>query len=214
MTWLLLIASLAFGQEEFRPERRIDNTYQLLMEMRSGVPVLTSSPSYKGKPTYENGIIFGDGTEQTTAATSSIYSATNTYVGTTSGTSDRTGTLSLFAKSVDGISQSSGCLVILKTDSEGPSGVAVFTSTTTSSATGFQTVLLDDCDPGEYCRVAIAGLVRVYVASGASTIGGPLAASTTRCKAQNGSGGQGTGSSGRFIMAGDGATAWAVVTPG
>lgn len=69
MIWLFLILSTAFAQEAPRPEFRQENAYQLLLQLRSGVPVLNSSPTYRGKPTFDNGIIFGDGTEQTTAAT-------------------------------------------------------------------------------------------------------------------------------------------------
>ncbi len=69
MIWIFLLLSTAFAQEAPRPEFRDENAYQLLLQLRSGVPVLNSSPTYRGKPTFDSGIIFGDGTEQTTAYT-------------------------------------------------------------------------------------------------------------------------------------------------
>ena len=49
-------------------ETRIDGIDISVRELQSGRPVLTSSPTFRGVPTFLNGITFGDSTTQTTAA--------------------------------------------------------------------------------------------------------------------------------------------------
>lgn len=67
---LLFLSGFAHSQEvdeNLETYRRLENLSRLVHEMRSGVPVLTSSPTYKGKPHF-NGVIFEPGdTEQTIA---------------------------------------------------------------------------------------------------------------------------------------------------
>lgn len=91
----------------------------------------------------------------------------------------------VWATSVDGASQSSGCVVVVKSDGNGTEALIVFTSTTSimtrANAKGVFGVLLETCAPGAACRVGTRGLYRVQ--SGASGIpnGYTESLSSTRC---------------------------------
>lgn len=99
----------------------------------------------------------------------------------------------VWAKSIDGITESSSCLVAVQsmnTNANGAwfttssdTGTLTFTSTTTVLAQiGTQLipgVLLERCAPGAFCRVGIFGIYRVPV--GSSTSNQYAAFSATRC---------------------------------
>lgn len=183
MNLLFLLLSVALAQESPRPEFRDENAYQLLLQMRNGTPVLTSSPTYRGKPTFGNGIIFGDGTEQTTAATGdSFSSAFNTSA--SPGLINKN-QISMYATSMDGATQSSGCVVHVYYSDQGPSAAPLFTSTTTASMdmrNKTPAVLLESCAPGSNCRVGVNGIYRVQLDGGALASAFLVETSATRCR--------------------------------
>lgn len=91
----------------------------------------------------------------------------------------------IWAKSVDGATQSSGCVVVFRmTDignSSSESAKLVFTSTTTSAANAALGVLHEQCIPGAFCRVAVGGLVRARAESGIVVGNCMRTTSATRC---------------------------------
>ena len=96
------------------------------------------------------------------------------------------GVISYWAKSLDGVSESSGCAVRFGVNdfaggAKGDPATLVFTSTTTASA-GTVGVLLETCAPLSICRVAIMGIVRVQCSS--FTLPNPIELNGTRCQAQ------------------------------
>lgn len=121
--------------------------------------------------------------------------------------------VTVFAKSVDGATQSSGCLVNFTMSTGDDNAFLQFTSTVTSGVAGTFGVLMESCTVGSYCRVAVTGLVRTIV-NGSATVGGTLATSTTRCSSQNGAGAEGTAAMGRILNAGSGAGSWVWVLLG
>lgn len=88
MTWLLLLASLAHGQEistsslsaPIEQDLKISNISKAINALESGRPRIT------GKPTYANGFCFADATCQTTAATFTTTPAFSTSTPSGSGT--------------------------------------------------------------------------------------------------------------------------------
>lgn len=115
------------------------------------------------------------------------------------------------ALSMDGASQSSGCFVALNMSASGPSGVLTFTSTTTAVSGPAYGVLLETCAPGQYCSVAVSGVVFVNI-SAASTAGYSPVTSTTRCAAGSLDGSATTVSSGYYFDTGDGTNhAWVLL---
>lgn len=169
----------------------------------SSIYSLTSS---SGIHILAGGITWPDGTISTTAASSGgssgdaslastqTFSGANTFTGTTifggSSQAQEQAMPSILARSFDGATQSSGCLVALAMESPGGLGATstsrlIFTSTTTVSAVGMLGVLLETCAPGSDCRIAITGLVRVRARSAcASGNHGAAIMSTwsTRCE--------------------------------
>ena len=70
----------------------------------------------------------------------------------------------IWARSIDNVTQASGCVVAVVITSTGTEGVAVVTSTTTYIDVSAKTpgVFLESCSPGSICRVGIRGIFRVY----------------------------------------------------
>jgi len=101
-------------------------------------------------------------------------------LGPTSGTIDLSPVV-VYAKSVDGISQSSGCFVVLNYSAQGSNGILTFTSTTTAAVGSLHGVLMQSCAPGNVCATAVMGIVRT-VCSASLTAGNTLLTSTTRCQ--------------------------------
>lgn len=81
MTILLLLASIAWGQAStdtlsipLEDELKLQNVRKDVREILVGRPTVT------GLPTFKNGVKFGDGTTQTTAATASVWVGTYTVI--------------------------------------------------------------------------------------------------------------------------------------
>ncbi len=91
----------------------------------------------------------------------------------------------MWALSVDGATQSSGCLVHVFFNSQGADAVPVVTSTTTSSLnmrnklTG---VLVQSCVPGDRCLVGVEGIYRVQLDGAALGASFFVETSATRCR--------------------------------
>lgn len=101
-------------------------------------------------------------------------------------TLNNSGGFAVYATSIDGASQSSGCAVVVNMN--GTTGALTetfqFTSTITVSIALASTqkisgVLLQTCAPGASCLVGIAGIYRVFAAN---VISNQLGTSATRCQ--------------------------------
>lgn len=95
-------------------------------------------------------------------------------------------TYTQYAKSIDGVSQSSGCLVVFGTNPTSGVGDPIqltFTSTTTASLNGAVGVLAETCVPGTICKIAIGGVMRVQARTG-TVVGSSLETSGVRCQGQ------------------------------
>ena len=90
-----------------------------------------------------------------------------------------------YAKSVDGATQSSGCLVMLGMSDGTDTAETTFTSTTTATLHGPGGILLESCAPGSVCKVAVHGWARVRMGSsvGTSAVNQGMASFTERCRA-------------------------------
>ena len=181
-------------------------------------------------------VLNGSIVPSTAAVGDAVLSATQTFSGVntlaggvaiTSSTEYRAGSVQVFgtntvnnplnilqfgqwAKSIDGATQSSGCVVLARMNNGSDTGILQFTSTTTvnldigvAADNGMPCVLGEQCAPGAICRIGCFGAYRVRdLTEGASaSIGtGYLAPAfdTNRCNIHATSG---TGSSnlGRFI---------------
>lgn len=166
----------------------------------SGNTTFTGSVSASSGVT-TNKVTFNDGTILT--STTTIGVSTSTYnvfvssndfratVGFGSSAAGTTGRhpITVWAKSVDGATQSSGCVVALSMSDAGNSSsenaFMQFTSTTSVDQYGPAVLLDNTCAPGAYCRVAVSGLVRATGKSGIA-IGVCVATSDTRCQSATG----------------------------
>lgn len=94
----------------------------------------------------------------------------------------------VWAISIDGASQSSGCVVVVKANGLGADASIVFTSTNTNqtraNADGVFGVLLESCAPGSICRVGTRGFYRVQANPSGIADGHTDMLSTTRCAVQ------------------------------
>lgn len=140
-------------------------------------------------------ITFPDGTVQVSSppapSSSSVFSSATVNgilsIGNSGNAKYLDTGIAIWAKSVDGATQSSGCIVGVTMSGAVDTANAQFTSTT--SATAFQVnntgvypgiLLTPSCVPGTYCLVGIAGIFRV---TSAGTFSGPFFTnSTTRCQ--------------------------------
>lgn len=102
----------------------------------------------------------------------------------------------VYALSVDGANEATGCLGIL---GESASNALVWTSTTTASAVGRQGVTSGACNAGAICLIAISGQILV-TETGATTKGDQVLTSTTRCQGTQ-TAGVGTNSMGYILKA-------------
>ncbi len=119
------------------------------------------------------------------------------------------GAIGYWMKSLDGATQSSGCVVTVGLgdfaggQKDEPSTM-VFTSSTTGSSLP-PSVLLETCAPGAFCRVAMFGPVRAQCTSGLFAVNNPIEMLATRCLAQtNNIGNQATGHALSTCVAGNG----------
>lgn len=79
MTILLLLASLAWGQSSSTLQVPLEDQLKLQNVRKDVREILVGRPTITGLPTFNNGIKFGDGTTQTTAASAaSVVLATFT----------------------------------------------------------------------------------------------------------------------------------------
>ena len=219
---LLALASVSWGQDVAPGsdlDLRLMSLEKMIYEMRQGRPTLTSLPKFN------QGIKFSDGTTQTSAGATlggnnaftgqNTYSSTQTFNGAliTNGVfypqsftvygdqgvgfSTKTPIL-VWAKSVDGIAQSSSCFMSMKMSADTLLGTAVATSTTDANAPGVNVVLFDDgnggltCTPSNWCRFVIAGPCIARTGTSVNP-GDKLATSTTRCQAAASTAGQASG---------------------
>lgn len=93
----------------------------------------------------------------------------------------------VYAKSIDGVAQSSQCVVTLEMSAVDYYGTLVFTSTATATENRRLGVLMDEnpCLPGNYCKIGVSGLHRILT-DGATTPGQFIYTSGTRCQATGG----------------------------
>lgn len=122
----------------------------------------------------------------------------------------------VYAKSVDGATQSSGCVVAVQMPSQSSSAIMQFTSTSTAGF-DFSTnqarpgVLLESCSPTSICKVGVKGVYRI---TSSATFNTSLPAmSSTRCQVQ-GSGTMGTNAIGWGVTSGGftaGAGGWVML---
>ena len=105
-------------------------------------------------------------------------------MGPDTGITVKSGYIAVQALSVDGASQSSGCVVMLGLGSSGAGGYLTATSTTTDSVNGVRGVLAEDCPANTVCRVKVAGLVR-HKCNNGLTVGFTMGTSSTRCNASH-----------------------------
>ena len=130
-------------------------------------------------------------------ASTQTFSGTNTFTSTiasrgsiihgspTAGAGVNDALQLIWAKSVDGATQSSGCVVAMTMSSAGNSATETaflqFTSTTTSALNSALGVLHEQCVPGAVCRVAVGGLVRVRAEAGIALGNCVRTTSANRC---------------------------------
>ncbi len=108
-------------------------------------------------------------------------------VGDNTGNPLNTSGYAMPAKSVDGVAQSSGCLVVLSFPDGGATSVMTETSTTTQNTRanyeGTYGVLAEASTPGVVSRVGMKGVFRVQADATGISSGFTVAMSTTRCRA-------------------------------
>lgn len=109
---------------------------------------------------------FTTGTGLTTAPEINIGVGAMFTLGPPTGVELNTSGNAVWAKSIDGASQSSGCLVSVGMNNTTPTGFLTWTSTTTSidlaQTLTMPGVLLETCAPGVICRVGISGVYRIF----------------------------------------------------
>lgn len=141
----------------------------------AGNVLLTATQTFSGGNTFTSGINIGS---------PGSYLELNTSDGLEMNLSG----MSVFAKSVDGASQSSGCVVTVGMSGNTPASFLRFTSTTTPNLDMATVqvrpgVLLESCAPGSFCRVGISGMYRAKVTNTSYTPTGGVVVSfsSTRC---------------------------------
>lgn len=134
---------------------------------------------------FATGIVFNDGTRQTTAAVSATVS-TGVVLNTSAspGLLDN-GQVAMYALSADGTTLSSGCLVHIYYTSQGAAAIPVFTSTTTGSLdmrNRMPGVTMTSCVPNTNCLIGIEGVYQIQLT--AAALGGSSLVETgaTRCR--------------------------------
>lgn len=165
-----------------------------------------------------NGIQWADGSTSTTA-TSGSSGGGNTFstglgLGPTGGATD-SAAIWIWAKSVDGATQSSGCFVNITFPSASLAETATFTSSTTASSTPAGILLENSCSPGSTCKVGIMGIFRI-VSDSVASIGATAQNSATRCRVNPLTGLGREYEHGRFLSsaAGSGSWAWFIIGTG
>lgn len=198
---IALLTSLAFGStdtvrtNDFDLERRIGNLETEVRELRRGRGTWTGSPTFIGTPTFNGSLISNSSvTLNGPVAFGSNIGSTNTWTAPNTFTANLTFSstvvvgssltaispygygIAVWAKSMDGATQSSGCVVAVTQNSTG-TATTIFTSTTTLIDVSIIVpgVLLESCAPLTFCRVGIKGIFQVsyslntgsgYVSSG------------------------------------------------
>lgn len=170
-------------------------------------------------------VTFNDGTILTSTTTIGVSTSTyNVFVSSNnfksvvefgssvSGTTDNH-PITIWAKSVDGATQSSGCVVLLAMSDPGnnssENAILTFTSTTTADAYTPAVLYENSCAPSAFCRVSVAGLVRAKANTGLA-VGNSLNSSATRCETAAGASVAGTAASaGTALSTTNGAGQWA-----
>lgn len=87
-------------------------------------------------------------------------------------------------KSIDGVTQSSGCVVMYQMSANtGLSTDALeFTSTATANNGAFGILLDNNCAPGSICRIGVKGIFRSTLGSGNCGAANNVGTSSTRCQ--------------------------------
>ncbi len=156
---LLLLSSLVQAQDISSNTLSVVDEVKISNLGKDTRSLLSGRYTQTGKPTFKNGFCFGDGSCQTTLPVSSINNS--------DGLGMNLFGLTMWAKSIDGASQSSGCVVAAGMVNGSVGNVMQFTSTT-SAALDFNigghtpAVLLETCAPGAFCRLGVFGIYRVY----------------------------------------------------
>ena len=145
----------------------------------SSVPSLGQNNVFSGSNTFQSVVEYGD---------SSAASISRNAVEV------------VWAKSLDGVSESSGCIGVLAmgdttTPTNGDPNTLVWTSTTTGNISRPLAVLWDNtCAPAAICRFATRGPVRVQARGGGTpAFGNGVITWTTRCQADAGAGNAASG---------------------
>lgn len=112
----------------------------------------------------------------------------------------------IYARSVDGATQSSGCLVVINlSTTTSPVGAPWwnFTSTTTNNTVGMLGVLAQNsCTAGSICKVQVHGLTFITAAATIGTVGNFVITSTTRCNGDITSASGNATTSGKYLTLG------------
>lgn len=134
--------------------------------------------------------IFGNAAPLVTSSittTGVLQSSAGFVSGGNSGDELNSSWTTIIAKSTDGATQSSGCVVIWNMSTISAGANAQFTSTTTSpnlnTASASTGVLLETCAPASFCRLGVAGLYKVTASAAISAQTFQLSA--TRCQITN-----------------------------
>ncbi len=145
----------------------------------SSVPSLGQANAFTGNNTYAG--------SETFSSTVALAPGGEIVLNPSGGnTLNNSGGFAVYATSIDGASESSGCAVVVNMN--GTTGAVneafQFTSTTTASIVLASTqkipgVLLQTCAPGASCLVGIAGIYRVFASNAVSN---QLGTSGTRCQ--------------------------------
>lgn len=196
----------------------------------SNIYSLTSS---SGIHILAGGITWPDGTTSTTAtsgggssgdaslSSTQTFSGANTFTGTTtfggSSQAPEQAMPSVLARSFSGVADSSGCVVVIAMGSVGgttnlSTSRLVFTSTTSVLEVGMLGVLQEPCNPGQDCRIQIAGPTRAQArpacTAGQYGTGVPLSTWSTRCQSNCGAGTPDGGHNG-ITLSNDWSSGWA-----
>ena len=148
--------------------RKTDSTIRTLqdeVDAASASSTNTTTTVFLSSPTFTGSTIFSAPASFTSTMTASEVQVDRVCIGdpATGSLLNTAGAGCIWAKSVDNITQASGCVVAVVITSTGTNGVAVVTSTTTYIDVTTKTpgVLLESCSPGALCRVGISGIFRV-----------------------------------------------------
>ncbi len=185
--------------EQFHPTQEFYNANQqkLILGLEKGRATITGFPTFQQgfacTNTSGNCIKFNDGTTLNTVPTGPALVSTQTWSGINSfqggtkfgidsvGSPADSSPITFKAFFVDGVTQSSGCVVAVNMNSVNANGYAQATSSTTVGAGRASVLVTPSCVPLTWCDFALTGVFHAQSQGGQSS-NAAFQVSATRCK--------------------------------